>query len=190
MREYSQDLCNCIENALIHNNYKYTFDEETGVFRMFFSIAGPISQVSCRALVMEEAWSVASDIDVHANVDDFETTYAVLELISRINWETKHWHGRFVVDMSDGEILFVVNRLQDDEDAVSETVVENAIFEAVHAWRRFGRAFTSVIFGEASAKDALAASEARFRKEREEKADAADDDDNEGEEWKQGRGEE
>ena len=56
-REYSRELAEAIDNYLIENDWKISFDEDTGVFRFGLSIDGKLQQIRYVIVVGQQSYT-------------------------------------------------------------------------------------------------------------------------------------
>lgn len=77
----------------------------------------------------------------------------ILEAIDRMNWGLPH--GRFEMDMSDGELRFYNARMLDDSEIPELTTIRNLFASALATADRYLPAINSVVFANDTPEDAV-----------------------------------
>ena len=132
-------------------NWKYRYDEDKGLFRMFMHIrVDDVDACEVRTIVRDER-RFTTFVTFPFRVPEKKRAIAA-SFISRANY--KLLLGCFEMDYRDGEIRF--RMCVDCEDCMpSQTVVKNSILIPMAMYRNYGDALLTVLFGIKTAEEAL-----------------------------------
>ncbi len=142
MREYSSEAVALIKDFFERDDWKYKFDEESGVFTGGVNIDSRLGSVSFYLFVKDDC--VLNATTMKLNVSEAERL-AVAEYITRANYAMTL--GCFEMDFNDGEVRFRMTRsladLRDDLDAAARLMMllPCAMFE------KYGDGLLEVMFG-------------------------------------------
>jgi len=150
---YSDEIANVVKKFLTDDDWHYSFDEEKGVFTFGMHLGGKLQSISYRARVKEDALVVYGICPVGANREDGTMMAQMAELLCHANYGMLN--GCFEFDFRDGEVRF--KSFVDCEGVIpSGDVVKNSIICTASMYKRYGDGIVSIIFGGASAKEAIA----------------------------------
>lgn len=151
--EYSDEIVNVVKKFLDDDEWHYSFDEKTGIFRFNLRIRSKIKKISYVIDVHDEEFIVYGMSPVCADSEDAEMMAQMAEFICRANCGLMN--GCFELDFSDGEIRF--RSFVDSDNLLPSTeVVENSVYCTSAMFKRYAAGIVDIIFGGASAKDAIA----------------------------------
>lgn len=101
--EYSDEIVNVVKKFLDDDDWHYSFNEETGIFRFSLRIRGKIQSISYVIDVHEDEFITYGMSPIGADGEDTEMMAQMAEFICRANYGMKN--GCFELDR-DGEIRF------------------------------------------------------------------------------------
>lgn len=149
--EYSDEIVNVVKKFLDDDDWHYSFNEETGIFRFSLRIRGKIQSISYVIDVHEDEFITYGMSPIGADGEDTEMMAQMAEFICRANYGMKN--GCFDLDR-DGEIRF--RSFVDCEDLLpSISVVKNSVHCTATMFKRYAAGIVDIIFGGAKAKDAI-----------------------------------
>ena len=150
---YSEDIVKAINTFLTEDNWNFYFDEKHGVFQFGLRIKSKIKKVNYRIYVAENDYMVYAISPLGVDEDDERMLAAMAEFICRANYGLVN--GNFELDMSDGEIRFKCF-VDCDNITPSTEVIRNSIHYPAAMFKQYGSGIADIIFGNASAKEAVA----------------------------------
>ena len=149
---YSKAIANAISAFLREDDWHFEFDEEKGVFKFGLSLKTRLKKVNYNIRVKEDDFSVYAVSPINADEDDSDMMRKMAEFVCRANYGLKN--GNFELDMRDGEIRYKC--FVDCEDGVpSVSVIRNSIYCPAGMFRMYSPGILSIIFGDATAKEAV-----------------------------------
>ena len=149
--EYSDEIVNVVKKFLAEDNWHYSFNEDTGIFRFGLRIGSKIQNISYVIDVYDDEFVVYGMCPIGADRKDPEMMAQMAEFICRANYGMKN--GCFELDR-DGEIRF--RSFVDCEDLLPSTsVVKNSVYCTAAMFKRYAAGIVDIIFGGAKAKDAI-----------------------------------
>lgn len=152
-RIYSKDIANAINTFLKEDDWHFSFDEQRGVFKFGLSLKSKLKKVNYLIHVKEDEYIVYVISPIGADEDDKKMMAAMAEFVCRANYGLKN--GNFELDMRDGEIRFKC--FVDCEDIMPSTeVIRNSIHCPAAMFKQYGDGIIDIIFGNVSAKEAVA----------------------------------
>jgi len=152
-KAYSMDIANAINTFLKEDDWHYSFDEQRGVFKFGLNLKSKLKKVNYLIHVKEDEYIVYAISPIGADEDDETMMAAIAEFVCRANYGLKN--GNFELDMRDGEVRF--KSFVDCEDIMpSVEVIRNSIHCPAAMFKQYGDGIIDIIFGNASAKDAIA----------------------------------
>ncbi len=149
---YSMEIAAAINNYLEENHWNFDFDEKKGVFYFNLSIRSKIKSIRYIISVDDDNYSAFAVCPIGADQDDPEMMERMAEFICRANFGLKF--GNFEFDFRDGEIRYKANVLCNDI-IPNEDIIRYSIFCPSRMFERYGNGIVDIIFGGASAKDAV-----------------------------------
>jgi hypothetical protein len=154
--KYNVQLANAAKKMLDKQEFKYEFNESTGVISFGCGLGKDCKIQSVRLSVWIGDTAITS-YGLPLLKADATTVDAVVEYITRANYGLRA--GNFEFDYDDGEVRFkhhsrLENRIP------SEDELDTLVFMPIYMWKRYGNGFMNVMFGGASPKSAIAEAEA------------------------------
>ena len=153
-RNYSRTIVNRIEMFLDENKWKYSFDEEAGVFRLGIHISEGcmLDSVSVFLAVKETSICTYALFPINADYQDAEMMARLSEFICRSNWNLKQ--GCLEVDYEDGELRY--RCFIDCECTIpSDEVIANSILCSTAMLENFSYGLIDIIFRNMTAVEAV-----------------------------------
>ncbi len=152
-KKFSKDIANAINTFLKEDDWHFSFDEQRGVFKFGLSLKSKLKKVNYLIHVKEDEYIVYAISPIGADEDDEKMMAAMAEFVCRANYGLKN--GNFELDMRDGEIRFKC--FVDCEDSMPSTeVIRNSIHCPAAMFKQYGDGIIDIIFGNVSAKEAIA----------------------------------
>lgn len=155
MREksYSVSIANAISAFLVEDDWKFSFNEQLGLFNFGLGISGRLKKVNYTIDVKDDEFIVYGYSPIGADIDDTEAMSAMTNFICRANYGLKN--GNFELDVSDGEIRYKC--YVDCADMLpNQEIVKHTIHCVAAMFMRYGQGIVDIIFGGASAEEAIA----------------------------------
>lgn len=150
--EYSDEIVNVIKQFLEEDDWHYSFDEETGIFRFDLKIRSKMQKISYVIDVHNDEFVTYGMCPLGADHENSEMMAQMAEFICRANYGLKN--GCFEFDFRDGEIRF--RSYIDCENLLpSTTVVKNSIHCTAAMVKGYAPGIVDIIFGGVKAKDAI-----------------------------------
>ncbi|MBQ7221624.1 MAG: hypothetical protein IJS28_11660 [Synergistaceae bacterium] len=152
VRNYSQDIAGVVRDFLIDDDWKFTFDDERGVFSFGLALHSKMKHVDYSVIVRDTSYSVYAISPLNADIDDADMMSNITEFICRANYGLRN--GNFEVDMRDGEIRYKTY-VNCDGLLPSRDIVEASIVIPGLTFKRYAPGLLDVIFKGTSAADAI-----------------------------------
>ena len=146
--EYSDEIAEVVKKFLEEDEWNYSFDDETGLFRFDLRIRSKIQKINYAIDVHKDEIVIYGISPVAADPDDSECMVHMAEFICHTNYGIKN--GCFEFDFEDGEIRFR-SYIDCDNNMPSVEVVKNSVHCIAAMYKRYAQGFTDIIFGGASA---------------------------------------
>lgn len=150
--EYSDEIVKVVKQFLAEDDWHYSFNEDTGIFRFGLRIRNKIQNISYVIDVHDDEFITYGMCPIGTDREDPEMMAQMAEFICRANYGMKN--GCFEMDWRDGEIRF--RSYVDCENLLpSTTVVKNSVHCTAAMIKRYAPGIVDIIFGGAKAKDAI-----------------------------------
>lgn len=151
-RTYSRIIAQAIDEFLANDDWRYSFDEQKGVFKFSLSIKGKIKNICYLVVVKDNAYIVYAIAPIGADEDDKKTMSEMAEFVCRANYGIKN--GNFELDMDDGELRF---KCYVDCDGIVPTteIVKSSIYCPATMFDHYGDGIVDIIFGGITGKEAV-----------------------------------
>lgn len=161
-RTYSKIIANAINSFLTEDDWHFSFDDQRGLFKFGLNLKGRIKKVSYIVDVKDDEYVVYAVSPLGADEDDEKMMATMAEFICRANYGLKN--GNFELDMRDGEIRY---KCFVDSEGITPTteMVRNSIHCPAAMFDRYGAGIVDIIFGNATAKEAIAKCEKSLAEE-------------------------
>lgn len=166
--EYSDEIVNVVKKFLADDDWHYSFNEDTGIFRFGLRIRSKIQSISYVIDVHEDEFVTYGMCPIGADREDPEMMAQMAEFICRANYGLKN--GCFEFDFRDGEIRFR-SYVDCENQLPSKDVVKNSVHCTAVMIKRYAPGIVDIIFGGATAKDAIT----KCEKSKEEEIHSAED---------------
>lgn len=151
--EYSDEIVSVVKQFLADDDWHYSFNENTGIFRFGLRIRSKIQNISYVIDVHDDEFVTYGMCPIGADREDSEMMAQMAEFICRANYGLKN--GCFEMDWRDGEIRY--KSFVDCENLFPSTdVVKNSVHCTAAMIKRYAPGIVDIIFGGAKAKDAIA----------------------------------
>ena len=152
-RTYSKSIADAINSFLTEDDWHFSFDDQCGLFKFSLNLKGRIKKVSYIVDVKDDEYVVYAISPLGADEDDEKMMAIMAEFICRANYGLKN--GNFELDMRDGEIRY--KSFVDCEGLTPTTeMVRNSIHCPAAMFDRYGDGIVDIIFGNSTAKEAVA----------------------------------
>ena len=150
---YSAEIARAVDAFLTADDWRYSFNEEAGIFRFGMQYDGKLQKVDFLIRIRDEFFVVYACPPLTAK----DCLPEMAEFIARANYGLQN--GCFELDFEDGEIRF--RTIVDcDGQLPAESVIRNSVYTAVTMMRRYGDGIAAVLFGAQTPVIAVAACEA------------------------------
>ena len=150
---YSAEIARAVDAFLTADDWRYTFNEEAGMFRFGMQYDGKLQKVDFLIRIRDEFFVVYAYPPLTAK----DCLPEMAEFIARANYGLQN--GCFELDFEDGEIRFRTF-VDCDGQLPAESVIRNSVYTAVTMMRRYGDGIAAVLFGAQTPVIAVAACEA------------------------------
>lgn len=151
--DYSDEIVNVVKKFLTDDDWHYCFSEDIGIFKFGLRIRSKIQSISYVIDVHKDEFVTYGMSPIGADRENPEIMAQMAEFICRANYGLKN--GCFELDFRDGEIRF--RSFVDCENLLPSTdVVKNSVHCTAAMFKRYAPGIVDIIFGGASAKDAIA----------------------------------
>ena len=150
---YSAEIARAVDAFLTADDWRYSFNEEAGIFRFGMQYDGKLQKVDFLICIRDEFFVVYACPPLTAK----DCLPEMAEFIARANYGLQN--GCFELDFEDGEIRFRTF-VDCDGQLPAESVIRNSVYTAVTMMRRYGDGIAAVLFGAQTPVIAVAACEA------------------------------
>ena len=151
-KNYSVEIANAIKFHLKEDDWHFSFNEEKGLFKFGLSLKSKIKNISYIVDVRDDEYIVYAIAPIGVDEEDKKMMATMAEFICRANYGLPH--GNFELDMRDGEVRF---KCFVDCDGITPTddMVRHSIHCPASMFKRYGSGIVDIIFGNATAKEAV-----------------------------------
>lgn len=150
--EYSNELVNAVKKFLKEDDWKYSFDENIGVFDFGLRIKSKLQKIRYLIDTQEDAIIIYGVCPIGVDCNDPEMMARMAEFFCRANYGLKN--GCFEFDFRDGEVRFK-SYIDCDEHIPSTKVIGNSIYCTARMFKRYAPGITDIIFAGRSAEEAV-----------------------------------
>lgn len=152
-KTYSKDIANAISRFLTEDDWHFLFDEQRGMFKFGLSLKSRMKTINYLIDVKDDEYVVYAVSPIGADRKDEKMMASMADFFCRANYGLKN--GNFELDMRDGEIRY---KSYVDCEGITPTtdIVRNSIHCPGAMFNQYGDGIVDIIFGGASAKDAIA----------------------------------
>lgn len=160
MAAYSRLLKENISNFLDEDDWKYSFNEEMGVYEFNLVIEGRLKRISYTIYIGGNDFTVYAVSPLGADQHDETEMAQMAQFLCRANYGLRQ--GNFEMDCNDGEIRYKVF-VSCDGITPSREMIRSAVYTPAAMFDRYSDGFLSIIFEGRSAKQAIALCEGSRR---------------------------
>lgn len=153
MKKYSVEIANAIKNFLENDDWYFSFDEEEGIFAFDLSIKNRVKKLSYLIRVHDDDYTVYAFSPIGADEEDHEKMMKIAEFVCRANYGLQN--GNFELDVRDGEIRYKTYVDCEGGAIPTEEIVQESIYCPASRFERYGSGFAEILFGNATAKEAI-----------------------------------
>lgn len=123
-KNYSEAIANAIKSYLEEDDWRFSFDNASGIFRFGLSLSNKIKKINYIVDVKVDEYIVYAVVPIGVDEGDEKTMAVMAEFVCRANYGLKN--GNLEFDMDDGLIRYKC--YVDCENAIpSEDIVQNSI---------------------------------------------------------------
>ncbi len=152
-KTYSRSVVNAINNFLTDDGWRFSFDDRNGVFRFGLNLNGRLKKINYIVNVRENYYTVYAVSPIGADEDDKKMMATMAEFICRVNYGLIN--GNFELDINDGEIRFKCFLPFEDITPTME-MIKSSIYCPAVMFNRYSAGIVDIIFGNSTAKKAIA----------------------------------
>ncbi len=152
MANFSIRLAFVIRQFLEDDDWKYSFDQDKGVFKFNLTLATRIKSVQYHVIVHEDDYTVYATSPLNVDKDEPETMANMAEFLHRANYGLRN--GNFEMDFRDGEVRYkcFVNC---DGQLPTTQIIKDSIYIPAAMFKRYAPGIVEVMFGINSPKAAI-----------------------------------
>ena len=148
-KDYSQELVKEIQSVLEDQGWKFSFDEENGMFKFGTKLESKIRSISYYISVRSDAYVVYAVSPISADADDENMMVNMAMFICSANYGLKA--GNFELDLNDGEIRFKVF-VNCTGTVPSHDIIKSSVIVPAISFDTYGDGIVNVIYNNASGK--------------------------------------
>lgn len=149
---YSKELVNLVKQFLIKSDWRFSFDEEEGMFGFGLRIKNKLQRIDYVVNVCENEILFYGLCPIYADCNDIDMMTRLAEFFCRINYGLRN--GCFEFDFRDGEIGFK-SFIDCDGFMPSNEVIKNSIHCTVAMYKIYAPGIIAIIFSGCTAKEAM-----------------------------------
>ena len=151
--KYSVEIANAVKEFLVNDDWHFSFDEKSGVFKFGLCIDSKIKKIDYQIRVHNDDYTVYAFSPVGADTDDRDMMLKMAEFVCRANYGLRR--GNFELDMRDGEIRYKTYVDCHGGMTPSNTVVKGSIYCCASMFDTYAPGILDIIFGDSTAKTAV-----------------------------------
>lgn len=170
-KAYSEEIMNAVKEILQADKWRFSLDENAGVFRFTLRLKGKISGLNYFIKIKKLGYVVYGVSPVNANFKDKQCLAAMAEFICRANYGLIN--GNFEMDMNDGDLRYKCYVPCGGIAPTREMVLESLYCPAL-MFDRYSEGIIDVLFRDVSPKKAIGHIEDRDASESDEEQDETD----------------
>ena len=155
---FSRDISGAIGSFLHNDDWRFSFDENRGIFRFGLGLKGKMKTLDYIIDVKKDAFITYAISPLSADSDDPQMMAQMAEFLTRANYGLKN--GCFEMDFDDGELRYR-SFVDCDGQVPSSEVVRNSIYVTASTFQRYAPGILDIIFGGIGAKEAIAKCEGK-----------------------------
>ncbi len=160
--EYSMGIAEAIKSFLATDDWRFSFNEENGIFHFGVGLGGKIKNITYAIKVKEDSYIVYAISPISADPEDGKMMAAMAEFVCRVSYGLVN--GNFELDFRDGELRY--KSFVDCDGGVIPTrqIIKNSIYCPAMMFKRCIPGILAIVFGGASAEEADRKCESEMRK--------------------------
>lgn len=156
-KTYSTQIANAITDYLDKDDWRYSFNEKTGIYRFGLSLKGKLKKITYIIDVKDDEYLVYAISPLGADENDDKMMANMAEFICRANYGMKM--GNFEMDFQDGEIRFKVH-ICCKGITPNDDMIKRSIYCPATVFDHYSSGIMDVLFHDVSGKDAVERCEA------------------------------
>lgn len=149
---YNTDIANEIHSFLEDDNWKFSFDDNRGIFRFTLGLRTKMKKIDYIVDVKETDYFVYAISPMSADENDPQQMKEIAEFICRANYNLTN--GNFELDFNDGEIRYKCYHNCED-GAPSHKTIHDTIYFPASIYTVYSPGIIKVLFNGASAAEAI-----------------------------------
>ncbi len=151
-KKYSNEIAMVVRNVLDTNEFKYSFREEDGIFKLGMMLEGKINRIEYIINVGDAHVSVYGIAPICADINSSDQMANMAQFLHRANCGLKN--GCFEFDYDDGEIRYH-SFIDCEGNLPSDEAVRNSIFCTASMFERYSGGIVDMMFTAKDAKTAV-----------------------------------
>ena len=160
--EYSRDIANAIKELLVNDNWRFVFNDESGTFQFNVGIGEKLKSFHYVIKVKRDEYIVYAISPISADPKDSKMMATMAEFICRASYGSEN--GNFELDFRDGELRYKSFVDCGGGTIPTQKIIKNSIYFPAFMFKRYTPGFLAIIFGGASAEDAIKRSDNELRR--------------------------
>lgn len=149
---YNISIASAINSFLKNDDWKFSFDEDKGVFTFNLSLNCKLQKISYRIIVLEGSYTVYTTVALGAK----DVLPQMAEFVCRANYGLRH--GNFELDFRDGEIRYKCF-IPCKNMIPNADIIKDSIYVPAAMMEKYGNGIAAVSFGMMTPEEAVNASE-------------------------------
>ena len=150
---YSMDIANAIKGFLVSENWRFSFNEKSGIFRFALGIGEKIKSIHYAINVKDDRYIVYAISPVSADPKDANMMAAMAEFVCRASYGLSN--GNFELDFRDGELRYKSFVDCDGGAIPTRQIIKNSIYFPAFTFKHYTPGILAIIFNGASGEDAI-----------------------------------
>lgn len=151
-KTYSREIANVVNTFLTENDWRFSFDENRGIFNFGLSLKGKLKKIDCIVDVKDNEYIVYAVSPIGVDENNPQMMAAMAEFICRANYGLKA--GNFEFDYDDGEVRFKIH-VCCEYIVPTAAMVKKNIYCSASMFEHYGGGILDIIFNEASGRSAV-----------------------------------
>ena len=148
-RSYSANIAGMVKSFLDEDDWRYSFDSDSGIFRFDLSLEGKLKEINYIILISEYNYIVYGLCPMNAEED---CRAQMAEFITRANYGLKN--GNFEMNFHDGGLRY--KSFVDCEDSViGNEAIKNSIYTVANMFMKYEPGILAVLFNLKSPEQAV-----------------------------------
>lgn len=153
IHSYSDAIAQAIRRHLDEHTFKYSFDENRGVFTLLLGVSGKAKTLIYHLIVHEHGFTASARYPLGPSSSDEECLNTMSRFLTRANYALRN--GNFELDLDDGEINFKSYCNCRGLAEPSDEMVEESIQCPAAMFDKYEAGLLGILFQGMSDKEAL-----------------------------------